>query len=220
MFGESTSPVENVLSNDPLCGNRECTAQGVPAQITGCSSAVCLAVRNEGILMGRRARLPFNCLLRKRNKSNFHSSANAVEGSFVLLGGGDGVTSVRAVKARMGPNREIQQSRRTQYPGRCLQLGPKHPPDGSGGWDEMRGLELGVIATRAESRVKKHLEEEMATVLKNHHRGIGSRDPRIKNPRPEDLAAVCIADKLSQPALHCGQQFQGSIRWPGGARLA
>jgi hypothetical protein len=55
-FGESTGPVDNVLSDTPLGGNRKCTEQGVPAQRTGCSSAVRLAVCYEANLVGRHAR--------------------------------------------------------------------------------------------------------------------------------------------------------------------
>jgi hypothetical protein len=92
MFGESIGPVDNVLSDPPLCVKRKCTEQSVPAQTTGYSSSVRLAVRCEGNLVGRHARPPSKHLLGWWNKANAKSSANTgVEGGFALLFGGDGV---------------------------------------------------------------------------------------------------------------------------------
>jgi hypothetical protein len=90
MFGESTSPVDNVPSDAPLCGHRNCTEQGVLGQRVECSNAVRLAVRNEANLVGH-ARPPSKLLLNQGNKANVHSSANAgVDGSFAQLGRCDG----------------------------------------------------------------------------------------------------------------------------------
>jgi hypothetical protein len=61
MFGESTGPVDIVASYAPLGDNRKCTEQGVPAQTTGCSSAVRLAVRSKANLVGRHARILQTC---------------------------------------------------------------------------------------------------------------------------------------------------------------
>jgi hypothetical protein len=75
------------------CGNRNSTELDVLGQPAACSSAARLAVRNEGNLVERHARIPSKCLLSKRNKANFHCSTNAgVERSSALLGGGDGGT--------------------------------------------------------------------------------------------------------------------------------
>jgi hypothetical protein len=77
LFGESTGPVDNVPSDAPLRGNRKCTDQGVSGQPTGCSSAVRLAVRNEGDQVGSHARPLTKCLLIKRNKQDVKCSALA-----------------------------------------------------------------------------------------------------------------------------------------------
>jgi hypothetical protein len=101
MLGESTGPFDNIPSDAPLCGNRNCTKQGVPAQ-----RAVRLAVHYEANLVGHHAIPPSKLLLSQRNKANVHSSANAsVEGSLALLCGGDGVTR----GARSGRQGESQQ---------------------------------------------------------------------------------------------------------------
>jgi hypothetical protein len=148
-------PIDNAPRDTPLGGNRNCTEQGVPTKRARYSSAVRLAVRYEENLVGSHARPPSTRLLSQQNKVNVHSRANAgVEGSFALLGSDDSV----ARGARSGRQDGSQQRgydshivchTSTIVSNWCVDI----PRTCQAAGDEVGRLEMGAVATRAESRV-------------------------------------------------------------------
>jgi hypothetical protein len=101
----------------------------------------------------------------QRNKANVHSSANAGVGAALRCSAAvTACPELRAVDARMGPSSGDTTITSYDTSGYCRQLECRKPQTDQAAGDVVGRLELGALATRAESRVENHLETVMSSV--------------------------------------------------------